>query len=174
MRPYLLILGMVGMGLLAWKLFPLLHPDDRTRIQRRIHQLEASMSYEGGSGNFAHARAADKIRSLFTADAKVELQGTRSQWQLSGRGEIQSAVLQARRRYPEGIQVKLTDPLFEAVSPRQATHLITARASSGKGEELMLAILEMTWVKQEEQKWHLQKVALREDLDWSTPLGASQ
>ena len=26
----------------------------------------------------------------------------------------------------------------------------------------MLAILEMTWVKQEEQKWHLQKVALRE------------
>ncbi|MGB1520682.1 MAG: hypothetical protein ACPHDL_11190, partial [Limisphaerales bacterium] len=78
------------------------------------------------------------------------------------------------RRYPEGIQVKLTDPLFEAVSPQQATHLITARASSGKGEELMLAILEMTWVKQEEQKWHLQKVALREDLDWSTPLGVSR
>ena len=70
--------------------------------------------------------------------------------------------------------MKLTDPLFEAVSPRQATHLITARASSGKGEELMLAILEMTWVKQEEQKWHLQKVALREDLDWSTPLGVSR
>ena len=174
MKPYLSILGMVGMGFLAWKLFPLLNLDDRTRIERRVQRLEASMSYEGGSGNFAHARAADKIKSHFTADAKVELQGTRSQWQLSGRGEIQRAVLQARRRYPEGIQVKLTDPLFEAVSPRQATHLITARASSGNGEELMLAILEMTWVKQEEQKWHLQKVALREDLDWSTPLGASQ
>ena len=165
---------MVGMGLLAWKLLPLLNPDDRTRIQRRVHQLEAGMSYEEGSGNFAHARAADKISSLFTADGEVELQGTRSHWQLSGRGEIQSAILQARRRYPEGIEVKLTDPLFEAVSPQQATHLITARASSGKGEELMLAILEMTWIKKEEQKWHLQRVALREDLDWNTPLGVSR
>jgi len=170
LKPYLSILGMVGMGFLAWKLFPLLNLDDQTRIERRVQQLESSMSYEGGSGNFAHARAADKIRSLFTADAKVELQGTRSQWQLSGRGEIQSAVLQARMRYPKGIQVKLTDPLFEAISTKQATHLITARASSGEGEELMLAILEMTWVKQEDQQWNLQKVALREDLDWSTAL----
>jgi len=39
---------------------------------------------------------------------------------------------------------------------------------------LMLAILEMTWIKQEEQKWLLQRVALREDLDWSTTLGASR
>ncbi|MEK9864297.1 MAG: hypothetical protein VW804_14185, partial [Verrucomicrobiota bacterium] len=74
--------------------------------------------------------------------------------------------LQAMTQIKTGMQVKLTDPVFEVLTSDKVTHVITASAFSGDQENLLLAILEMTWRKDEQQQWRLLQVRGRPDLDW--------
>ena len=160
------IIGLLILGWILWRLIPLFNLDPQARVTRRIKQLEQALSHEGEVGSFAMARMADSVSQFFAPEATVNLQSYQAHWDLSGRAAIRQALLQAMTQIKTGIQVKLTDPVFEVLTSDKVTHIITASAFSGDQENLLLAILEMTWRKDEQQQWRLLQVRGRPDLDW--------
>jgi len=153
---------------LGWKFFHFLVPDDTTRIQRKLNRLESLVSYGPSTSPLAHLAAAGSIQEMFDGRAEVNIRAEGRTWNLNGREEIKTAVLSSRQQEPQGLEVKITDPIIEKRDDGTMVSLATVTARTGTELEPMVRILEFHWRKGERSQWLITRIGTRKDLEWGT------
>ncbi len=151
---------------LGWKFFHFLFPDDTTRIQRKLTRLESLVSYGPSTSPLAHLAAAGSILEMFDAKAEVNIRAEGRTWNLNGREEIKTAVLSSRQQEPQGLEVKITDPIIEKRDDGSIVSLATVTARIGSEREPMVRILEFHWHKGDRSQWLIARIVTRKDLEW--------
>lgn len=153
---------------LGWRFFQFLFPDDTTRIQRKLTRLESLVSYGPSTSPLAHLAAAGSIQEMFDSKAELNIRTDVGTWNLNGRDEIKTAVLSARQQEPQGMEVRITDPIFESSGDGTMTCIATVTAQTGNSPDPMVRILEFHWRKGERSQWLIQRIVTRKDLEWGT------
>jgi len=156
-----MVLAFVG-----WKAFLFLFPSDETRIQKKLNRLASLVSYSPGTSPLAHLASAGGILEMFTADANLHIRADSRTWNLTGRDEIKTAVLSARQQQPGGMEISITDPLFEKPEAERIVTVVTVTVRQGDGLEPMVRILELHWRLGERSQWLIEKIVTRQDLEW--------
>ena len=168
MKTYVRIAVCAAALWLGWKFFIFLFPSDETRIQRKLSRLESLVSYGASTSPLAHLAAAGSIQEMFDAKAEVNIRADARTWNLNGRAEIKTAVLSSRQQEPQGLNVQITDPIFESREDGLIICLATVTAQMGADPEPLGRILEFQWRKGERSQWVIQRIVTRQDLEWGT------
>lgn len=143
-------------------------PDEETRIQRKLTRLESLVSYSPATSPLAHLAAAGSIQEMFDSKAELNIRADARAWNLNGRDEIKTAVLSSRQQEPQGLEVHITDPIFESNEDGTMVCIATVTARIGAEQEPMVRILEFHWRKGDRSQWMIQRIVTRKDLEWGT------
>lgn len=151
---------------LGWKAFIFLFPDDETRIRTKLNRLESLVSYAPNTSSLAHLASAGGILEMFTQDAALNIRTDTVTWNIVGRNEIKTSLLSSRQQEPSGMQVSITDPVFEFDSDGAINTLVTVTAIMGSHSDPMVRIMEFQWIKGERSQWLISSIKTRKDLEW--------
>ena len=151
---------------LGWKAFVFLFPNDETRIRKKLTRLESLVSYAPNTSPLAHLASAGGILEMFTQDAELNIRTDLNTWNISGRNEIKTSVLSSRQQEPSGMQVSITDPVFEFDNDGTIKTLVTVTAIMGSNPDPLVRILEFQWIKGDRSQWLISSIKTRKDLEW--------
>jgi hypothetical protein len=103
---------------------------------------------------------------MFTQNAELSIQTDSSTWNIHGRNEIKTSVLSSRQQERTGMQVRITDPVFEFGNGASISTLATVTAKWESNPDIMVRIMEFEWVKGERNQWLIASIKTRKDLEW--------
>ncbi len=161
---------MAGLGFLGWKALVFLLPSDEMRIRKKLSRLESLVSYTPNTAPLVHLAAAGGILEMFTQNAELNIQTDSSTWNIHGRNEIKTSVLSSRQQERGGMQVSITDPVFNFDKAGSISTLATITAKWESNPDPMVRILEFRWVKGERNQWLISAIKTRRDLEWGNKL----
>ncbi|MDA7660410.1 hypothetical protein OAT49_00515 [bacterium] len=161
---------MAGLGFLGWKALVFLLPSDEMRIRKKLNRLESLVSYTPNTAPLVHLAAAGGILEMFTQSAELNIQTDSSTWNIHGRNEIKTSVLSSRQQERAGMQVRITDPVFNFDKAGSISTLATITAKWESNPDPMVRILEFRWVKGERNQWLISAIKTRRDLEWGNKL----
>lgn len=107
---------------------------------------------------------------MFTENAELNIQTDSSAWNIHGRNEIKTSVLSSRQQERAGMQVSITDPVFDFNKAGSISTLATVTARWESNPDIMVRILEFKWVKGERNQWLISAIKTRKDLEWGNKL----
>ena len=87
---------------------------------------------------------------------------------MTGRNEIKTSVLASRQQEPSGMQISITDPVFEVKEEGTITTLVTVTAKWSSNPDPVVRILEFSWAKGERSQWLIESIKTRKDLEWGS------
>ena len=157
---------MANLTFLGWKAIWFLFPSDEIRIRKKLNRLESLVSYNSNTPPLAHLASARGILEMFTQNAELSIQTDSSTWNVHGRNEIKTSVLSSRQQERTGMQVRITDPVFEFGNGASITMLATVTAKWESNPDIMVRIMEFKWVKGERNQWLIASIKTRKDLEW--------
>tara|TARA_A100001011_G_scaffold392072_1_gene478847 strand:- start:242 stop:754 length:513 start_codon:yes stop_codon:yes gene_type:complete len=164
------IIILAGLGFLGWKALVFLFPSDEIRIRKKLNRLESLVSYTPNTSPLVHLAAAGGILEMFTQNAELNIQTDSSTWNIHGRNEIKTSVLSSRQQERSGMQVSITDPVFEFEKRGSISTLATVTAKWESNPDTMVRILEFKWVKGERNQWLISSIETRKDLEWGNKM----
>jgi len=164
------IIILAGLGFLGWKALVFLFPSDEIRIRKKLNRLESLVSYTPNTSPLVHLAAAGGILEMFTQNAELNIQTDSSTWNIHGRNEIKTSVLSSRQQERSGMQVSITDPVFEFEKRGSISTLATVTAKWESNPDTMVRILEFKWVKGESNQWLISSIETRKDLEWGNKM----
>jgi hypothetical protein len=164
------IIILAGLGFLGWKALVFLLPSDEMRISKQLNRLESLVSYTPNTPPLVHLASAGGIIEMFTENAELNIQTDSSAWNIHGRNEIKTSVLSSRQQERAGMQVSITDPVFDFNKAGSISTLATVTARWESNPDIMVRILEFKWVKGERNQWLISAIKTRKDLEWGNKL----
>lgn len=170
MKIFKWIIILAGLGFLGWKALVFLFPSDEIRIRKKLNRLESLVSYTPNTSPLVHLAAAGGILEMFTQNAELNIQTDSSTWNIHGRNEIKTSVLSSRQQERSGMQVSITDPVFEFEKRGSISTLATVTAKWESNPDTMVRILEFKWVKGESNQWLISSIETRKDLEWGNKM----
>ncbi|MBT5928401.1 MAG: hypothetical protein HOH33_17500 [Verrucomicrobia bacterium] len=168
MRTFTRIVFLLVTVFLGWKAFLFLFPSDETRIRKKLTRLESLVSYAPNTSPLVHLASASGILEMFSPDAALNIQTDAHTWNMTGRNEIKTSVLASRQQEPSGMQISITDPVFEVKEEGTITTLVTVTAKWSSNPDPVVRILEFSWAKGERSQWLIESIKTRKDLEWGS------
>ncbi len=123
---------MAGLTFIGWKALVFLFPSDEMRIRKKLGRLESLVSYTPNTPPLVHLASAGGILEMFTHNAGLNIKTDSSTWNIHGRNEIKTYVLSSRQQQRAGMQVRITDPVFEFGEGGSISTLATVTARWGE------------------------------------------
>ncbi len=161
---------MAGLTFIGWKALVFLFPSDEMRIRKKLGRLESLVSYTPNTPPLVHLASAGGILEMFTQNAGLNIKTDSSTWNIHGRNEIKTYVLSSRQQERAGMQVRITDPVFEFGEGGSISTLATVTARWESNADIMVRIMEFKWVKGERNQWLISSIKTREDLEWGNKM----
>ncbi|MDA7665086.1 hypothetical protein OAE51_00165 [bacterium] len=161
---------MAGLTFIGWKALVFLFPSDEMRIRKKLGRLESLVSYTPNTPPLVHLASAGGILEMFTHNAGLNIKTDSSTWNIHGRNEIKTYVLSSRQQQRAGMQVRITDPVFEFGEGGSISTLATVTARWESNPDIMVRIMEFKWVKGERNQWLISSIKTREDLEWGNKM----
>ncbi|MDA7559268.1 hypothetical protein N8683_00035 [bacterium] len=161
---------MAGLTFIGWKALVFLFPSDEMRIRKKLGRLESLVSYTPNTPPLVHLASAGGILEMFTQNAGLNIKTDSSTWNIHGRNEIKTYVLSSRQQERAGMQVRITDPVFEFGKGGSISTLATVTARWESNPDIMVRIMEFKWVKGERNQWLISSIKTREDLEWGNKM----
>ena len=161
---------MAGLTFIGWKALVFLFPSDEMRIRKKLDRLESLVSYTPNTPPLVHLASAGGILEMFTQNAGLNIKTDSSTWNIHGRNEIKTYVLSSRQQERAGMQVRITDPVFEFGKGGSISTIDTVTARWESNPDIMVRIMEFKWVKGERNQWLISSIKTREDLEWGNKM----